>query len=351
LAKVISEKSEEQRKLQITGGSTYILSLPKEWVTRNELKKGSLMALLEEEDGSLSISPSKPEKQREKDEALIRVSVNDNPDAIIRKAISAYLVGYNLLHLKAQGQQQLSVGLRNYLKNFARNHLVGTEIVIDSPTDLTLQILLNYPELTVESALRRMAIIAASMHREALDCLLNLDHSDAKAVIETDKEVNRFSLYIVRLLKLAVQNTRLIKEIGLNNPRECLGYRLIAKSVERTADHATKIAENVLPLKERVNQELLERINKLSMLAISMFESAMEALFKHDYNLAETVIEKISQVHKQEKDAVLTSQNVKIGQIPNLRLVIESIRRTAEYACDISEVVLNLNVESILTYL
>ena len=127
-----------------------------------------------------------------------------------------------------------------------------------------------------------------------------------------------------------------------------LGYRIIAKSVERTADHATKIAENMMSLKNPVNPELLKRINSLSGLAISMFENSVEALFKHDYNQAESVIEQISQIHKLEKDAVVASQAVNIEEIPNVRLLIESIRRTAEYASDISEVVLNLNVESVL---
>jgi phosphate uptake regulator len=149
-------------------------------------------------------------------------------------------------------------------------------------------------------------------------------------------------------LKLAVSNARIVREIGLDNPRECLGYRLIVKSVERTADHATKIAENILFLKDPINSELLERIEKLSSLAISMFESAVEALFGHDYNLAESVIEKLAQIHNLEEEAVLSSHDVQIDQIPNLRLLIESIRRTAEYASDISEVVLNLNAESVL---
>jgi phosphate uptake regulator len=239
--------------------------------------------------------------------------------------------------------------LRNYLKNFARSYLVGTEIVTDSPTELTLQVLLNYPELSVESALRRMAIIASSMHREAVACLASLDYSAAKAVVETDREVNRFSLYILRLLKMAVTNIRLIKEIGLSNPRECLGHRLIAKSVERTADHATKIAENILSLKYTVNPDFVQKVNTLSSLSISMFESSVEALFKHDYNQAESVIEKISQIYKLEKDAVISSNTINIEEIPSLRLLIESIRRTAEYASDISEVVLNLNVESVLS--
>jgi phosphate uptake regulator len=347
LSNATKAESQEQRKLQITGGSTYILSLPKEWVTRNQLKKGSAMVLREEEDGSLAILPPKLEKKEKQDEAFIKVTSSDNPDAVVRKAISAYLIGYNILHIRAQGQQ-LSSKVRNHLKNFARNYLVGTEIVIDTPTELTLQVLLNYPELTVQSALSRMFIIAASMHKEAITSLRKLDYSVAKSVIETDREVNRFGLYIVRLLKLAVSNSRIVKEIGLDNPRSCISYRLIAKSVERTADHATKIAESVILLKAPVNEELLERIGTMSSIAISMFESSMEALFKHDYNLAENVIEKIIQVHKFEKEAVLSSQSVKIEEIANLRLLIESVRRTSEYASDISEVVLNMNIESVI---
>ena len=349
MSKETEKLSEEQRKLQVTGGSTFILSLPKEWATKNELKRGSSMLVREEDDGSLSIVPSSFPKKEKKDEAYIKAALNDNPDAIMRTAISAYLNGYNILYIKAQGQKVLSSKLRNHLKNFVRNYLVGTEIVIDTPTDLKLQVLLNYPELTVQNALSRMSIIASSMHKEAITALKKLDYSSAKAVIETDREVNRFGLYIVRLLKLAVSNQRIVKEIGLTNQKECLGYRLLAKSVERTADHATKIAENTVLLKERINEQLLEKISQLSGLAISMFENSVEALFKRDFNLAESVIERLSQVQKVEKETVVYSYDAKIDEIVNLRLLIESVRRTAEYAADISEVVLNLNVESVLS--
>jgi phosphate uptake regulator len=348
LTKEIEKQNEEQRKLQVTGGSTFILSLPKEWATRNELKRGSSMVVREEDDGSLSVAPSKFVKKERQDEAFIKASVNDNPDAVMRTAISAYLVGYNILHIIAPSQKVLSSKVRNHLKTFARHYLVGTEIVIDTPTELTLQVLLNYPELTVQNALSRMSIIASSMHKESLAALKKLDFSAAKSVIETDREVNRFGLYIVRLLKLAVSNPRIVKEIGLNTQRDCLGYRLIAKSVERTADHATKISENTLCLKDQVNEEFMGKLSELSGLAISMFENSMDALFRHDFNLAESVIEKISQVHKLEKEAVLAMQNIKTEDAISLRLIVESVRRTAEYASDISEVVLNLNIESVL---
>jgi phosphate uptake regulator len=350
IAMTIQEENNEQRRLQVTGGSTYIISLPKVWVTRNQLNKGSLMKLNEQDDGSLSITPVNMNSKKEKiEEAFIKVSSDDNPYAVMRTAISAYLSGYNTLNIKAQKNQVLSPELRNHLKGFARHYLVGTEIVIDTPSELKLQVLLNYPDLTVQSALSRMAIISSSMQKEAITSLEKLDHSAAKAVIETDREVNRFGLYIVRLLKLAVSNPRIVKEIGLSYQRECIGYRLIAKSVERTADHATKIAENTLLLKTQVNPEFLEKIGQLNNLANTMFENAVASLFKHDFNLAESVIEKIAQVNQIEKEAVFYSQGLEIEETVHLRFILESIRRIAEYASDISEVVLNLNVESVLS--
>ncbi|MBS7633241.1 phosphate uptake regulator PhoU [Candidatus Bathyarchaeota archaeon] len=338
----------EARKLQVTGGSTYIVSLPKKWVARNQLQKGSSLILREEKDGSLSLTPSGMAKQEKKEEAIIKVSQKDKPDAIIRKAVSAYLVGYNLIHVRAQSQEQLNSQQRNAIRDFARRYLVGTEIVTDTPNELTLQVLLSYPELTVESALRRMSIITSSMHRDSITALRDIDHQLAEAVIDTDTEVDRFNLYIIRQLKLAITNPRIIIEIGLSDARDCLGYRLITKSVERTADHAVSIAENVLLLKKHVADETLSKIEDMSTLAIYAFENAIDSLFKHDFNLAERVIEKAKEIAELEKEAILSSQKIGIKEAASLRLLIESVRRTGEYASDIAEIVLNLNVESVL---
>jgi len=338
----------EVRKLQVTGGSTYIISLPKKWVMCNQLQKGSSLILSEEGDGSLSLIPSSMTKQEKKEEAIIKVSKKDEPDTIIRKVVSAYLVGYNLIHVRAQSPEQLTSQQRNALKDFARRYLVGTEIVTDTPNELTLQILLSYSELTVESALRRMSIITSSMHRDSMTALRAIDHQLAKAVIDTDTEVDRFNLYIIRQLKLAIANPQIIKEIGLSGARDCLGYRLITKSVERTADHAVSIAENVLLLKKCIDNETLKKIEDMSALAISAFENAIDSLFKHDFNLAEKVIEKAKEIARLEKEAVFSSQKIGIKEIAILRLLIESVRRTGEYASDIAEIVLNLNVASVL---
>ncbi len=181
-----SLKDEETRKLQVTGGSTYVLSLPKRWVTQNGLEKGSSLLVRQEENGLLTILPPDIGKTEKTEEALIKVSPEDNSEALIRKTVATYLLGYNIIHIRAKDQKEILSTQRNAIKTFARNMLVGTEIVTDTSTDLTLQVLLNYPELSVPSALRRMSIITASMHKDAITALKNLDYQLAKDVRATD---------------------------------------------------------------------------------------------------------------------------------------------------------------------
>ena len=343
------KRNEEPRKLQLTGGSTYTISLPKKWIIQNQLEKNSTILVRSEDDGTLSIIPSDLAKQEQLEEAYILVSPKDLPDPIIRKTVSAYLVGYNTMHIRAKDGQQLSSKQRSSLKSFVRDLLVGTEIVTDTPSELILQVLLSYPELSVQSALRRMAIITASMHKDAIAALQNTDHQLAKEVVASDNEVDRFNLYVTRQLKMAIQNPRIIKEIGLTTARDCLGYRLVTKSVERTADHAVSIAENVLPLKRHLDERILKKILDMSSLAISIFESAIESLFKRDFELAESAIQKTKNVLAMEKEAVLAAQQIGVEEAANIRLIIESVRRTAEYSSDIAEIVLNLTVESVIS--
>jgi phosphate uptake regulator len=339
---------EETRKLQITGGSTYVLSLPKRWVTQNGLEKGSPLLVRQEENGALAIMPPEFGKPEKAEEALIKVSSEEDSEALIRKTVAVYLQGYNIIHIRAKDKQEILSTQRNAIKTFARNMLVGTEIVIDTSKELTLQVLLSYPELSVPSALRRMSIITASMHKDAITALKNIDHQLASDVRATDYEVNRFHLYIIRQLKIAIQNPRIIAEIGLETPKDCLGYRLITKMVERTADHATNIAKYVQRLKKQLDEEFLQTIQEMNEVAISSFETSIESLFRRDYDLAESVIAKANKIVALEKKALLSQKETNIEEASNIRLVIESVRRIAEYSMDIAEIVLNMTVESVI---
>jgi phosphate uptake regulator len=215
---------------------------------------------------------------------------------------------------------------------------------------MKLQILLSYPELSVENALRRMCLIAISMHEDATQALRELDKKLAQDVIALDDEVDRFSLYIIRQLKAAVQSESILKDIGLSNQRDCLGYRVIVKSVERIADHAVKIAENVVVLNKKINDSISQKISDMSSFAMSVFDDSTKALYKKDYLLADNVVAKAKTIVRMENEIIKAiAKKLEPSEVSSIRLILESIRRTAEYASDIAEIVLNLNAESVLS--
>ena len=342
---MIAEVTEEVRKIQLTGRSSYIISLPKKWILEMGLKAGDRLTFLKQNDSTLLLTPPKMKKREKPEEVTIFVSSHDNPYTIMRRIIAFYLVGYNLIRLKTKEDRMDSMQ-RSIVKDGARRKLVGTEVVSDSSNEMALQVLLSYPELSIESALRRMCIIATSMHEDAMKSLEQFNHQLAKEVIGMDDEVDRFSFYAIRQLKSAVQSERIIKEIGLNDARDCLGYRLVTKSVERIADHAADICENILMMKTPPSQSLFTRIFKMSSFSRSIFEGAFESLFKKDYERADQVIEKARAIELLEKEALAQVSRQKLGaeEISCLRLIIESLHRVTEYSSDVAEVVLNLTV-------
>jgi len=339
---------EETRKIQLTGRSTYIVSLPKKWVTTMNLKAGSQLVVSQQSDASLILTPRDLFKPSKFGEASIGVSQKEDPNTMMRKIVALYLVGYNLIGIKTKDERITSLQ-RNFIKDMTRKKLVGTEIVSDSPNEMKLQVLLSYPELSVESALRRMCLIAASMHEDSLRALKNIDKELAQDVITLDDEVDRFSLYIIRQLKAAVQSERVLKDIGLSSPRDCLGYRVIAKSVERIADHAVKISQNILLMHEKVNDFAFGKISEMSSFARSVFDDSIQSLFKKDYLLADSVVMKAKTIASMEDEAMKAIvKKAEVIEMSNIRLMMESLRRTAEYASDIAEIVLNLNVNQII---
>jgi len=47
----------ETRKVQKTGGSSYIISLPKVWIDKHGVKKNDTLGILSQPDGNLLITP------------------------------------------------------------------------------------------------------------------------------------------------------------------------------------------------------------------------------------------------------------------------------------------------------
>jgi phosphate uptake regulator len=209
-------------------------------------------------------------------------------------------------------------------------------------------VLLSLPELSVNTAIRRMYLIASSMHKDAMSAFAELNYELAKEVIRSDDEVDRFSLYVLRNLVMAMQNGRVLREMGLKNPSDCLSYRVAVKSIERVADHACSIADKAITLKETIPKDCLQKIEKMSHLALTVLGDSVEALLRRDYQLADKTVDNAKNIRTLEEDVLKTIEKEKVRDPANIKLALEDIRRTAEYASDIAEAAMNETIDEVI---
>jgi phosphate transport system protein len=95
------------------------------------------------------------------------------------------------------------------------------------------------PPLKLSLDLPKMAGLALEMLKAALDSFVQRDAAAARAIIPRDKEVDALNKQINREL------TRHMMEDREGIPR-CLNLMIASRSLERIADHATNIAEEVV---------------------------------------------------------------------------------------------------------
>jgi len=339
------EEREETRKIQFTGKSSYIVSLPKQWVMDLGLKQGDQIRMIRKDSSTLEIYPPKFEtRSQKKEDATIEID-DEEISSIVRKLISLYFLGYKTINIKPK-TGRLNPTQRNVVKESVKRMLMGSEIISDSSGGITIQVLVNLLELSVDGAFKRMIHLAKSMSNDAILAMRENNLELAQEVINTDDEVDRFGFYIIRQLKIAIQNEHMLKEMGFRNARDCLGYRLVVKNIERTGDHAAFIAKDILEFKKPVKKDIIEKIEEMNEFALSVLDDSCLALFKEDYMQAEKTIEKTIEIVKYEKKVRDASKSLKDDEeIYRIRRITENIRRISEYASDIAEIVLNMNIE------
>ena len=337
------ENSRQRRKLQLAGGSTYVVSLPKKWIDDLKMKIGDEVTLIKNPNNSLTLLFTMDEFEAKK--SIIEISKDDSEESLKRKIIAIYLAGYKIIIVRSKGIKIQSIHARA-ISELARSSMIGTEIVESSSESIMIQVLTRLPELSFDVALRRMHLMASNMHREAIDALEKMDKEAAEEVVKMDDEVDRFSLYMLRNLSQAVQNGEILLEIGLKKPSDCLGYRTVIRCIERIADHSVLIAKRIKFLQSPIDKKILQSITQLSNDSLNIFENSIQALTKRDYSLAEKVAVQASKTVKDEKEVISNLKESESSSV--IKFVLEDIRRTIEYSTDIAEVVINENIISVI---
>lgn len=336
--------STETRKVQLTGGATYIISLPKQWAEKAGLKPGSEVQLVPQDRHSLLLYTAASPEAAKLSESRVEIPKGISTEDIVRNFITQYLAGFDIIHLDLQ---YATAEQRVIVKDAIRRLLIGAEIVSETTERVVAQCFLGQANLPLLNALERMEALVQSMQNDSVIALLEGDKRLAEEVVQRDPEVDRFYFYIVRQLTAAVGRTDHIRKIGLTSPQACLGYRMVVKSIERAGDHATRIASIAASTTLPEKSPLLNTITKMHQLSDTVFQDSLKTLRTVDVPLAHKTIRRVDEIVKLEDKGIryLLGGKYPVETVLNLRLALESLRRIAEYGSDIAETAINLSVE------
>jgi phosphate uptake regulator len=321
----------ETRKVQVTGGSTYTVSLPKDWATENDVSAGSVVEFHSEED-ILLLSPKSDE---EREEGSIEIDGLEG-DQLTRAVMTMYVSGFDVINFEAA---RVTAGQRRTIRE-ATQGLVGLEVIEETGERVVLQDLLDSSELSVHNAITRMRLVSLTMLSDAVTALLEDDDELAHDVIERDDDVDRLWYMVSRVFRTVLRNPAAATEIGF--PRETVfDYQSSARQLERIADHATKIANIALEIGP-VNESVAEVLSDLQTAAVRVPETAMDALLEDEPDEAVELatearadLPDIDERARDVDDVIRDLDDPELAQ--SLGLVVDSLSRTADYGGNIAE--------------
>jgi phosphate uptake regulator len=332
----------ETRKIQVSGNSTYLITLPKKWVEKVRLKSSDSIALVPLSNGTLLINPINlidTKLNRLDDGQLIKAIGLSNQDfeVIWRKFVGAYLVGYNLINFRSN--KTLSKSDRMMIKKIS-NSVMGTEIVDETGNSVTVRDLLGKGGFSIVQGVQRMHIIARSMLQDAVLTIKSRDEDLMEDVHARDEEIDKFNWMVGKQYNFISRDVYFADKMGIT-PQEALGYLLVARAIERIADHGTKIAHNSKSSENGI--KLSGEIDDLSSSVVRLFDDSMSGFFQSDFKYSDGLIKEARDI--RDRISELNKRVHKLKSDPSttvsLAYILDSLERVRSYSVDISEISIN----------
>jgi len=321
----------EMRKVQRTPSGTFFVCIPKAWAKRQGLERGDTVAVNETSDGRLLIDPKYGVKR-----APRTITLGPGP-YLNREIVGKYLLGFDIIRVEAE--KRISFEVREVVKKTV-NHLIGLEIVEENYSGIALQCLLDPSGFPPEKILRRGYAIAAGMHRDVVNALVDRDVHLARSVIARDDEVNRLYFLLVRILRTVLQNSSLSEKLGVRQI-ECLDYRLAASLVEAIGDECVRAALKTVELKDtKLTEDLKKLFVNFHMACFEAHENALKAFFVGDIDLAESVKGMREKVEKSLADVEKVARAQSLEVVPQILAVASNLRQIYEHSVDIADLVM-----------
>jgi phosphate uptake regulator len=327
----------EGRKLQLAGKSTFLVSLPKRWVTNAGLKAGDTLFVDTEPDGSVSIHTRSETRPVVRRKSFVERG-EETREHLLRKLVGAYVSGFGLIEIRFSPSR--SPFVRKVAREFCRL-VIGPEVIEENQGSILIQDLSDPAELSSEKCLRRMHLTVRAMLEDAIGALGSGNETLAHDVVQRGQDVDRLYWMIAKQYHLAHSGPA----NGVGAPT-IHGHRLIAKLLERIGDHAQRIATSGSELagERGLDAKLLEQLAAARTSAVSILDKAFNALVTRNIEAANEAIDARVE-HQKLIDALTHRVAARRGSsLLSLGTIVNSLGRIGVYAAEVAEEAIDLAV-------
>ena len=309
----------EPRRLIKFGNSSFIVSLPKEWVERNNLKKGDWIYVRENDDSEIVLFPK--ERKISAEERQIEINISDKDLDIIKKEIaSAYVNNYSLIKVTGKNLKQNS----NQIKEII-GPLTGMEILEQNPKEIIIKDFLNVETISPKKVIRRLDNMIRAIFEDLKEGMKEPQFRKEilDEILEDDKNINKLYFLILKLTKMGLNKQELMKLIEMSYD-EMSSAQWLAMSIEYLGDDLKRIARFLT--KAKLNSKQKECLKNNCSLIEECFIKAMTAYHKNEPELAKEVLGKKQAVLKEVDKLCKIGDAVLIGNISErLKMVYSHI--------------------------
>jgi phosphate uptake regulator len=229
----------DARKAIEMGKGTILVSLPKDWVRRNGIKKGDTLSVEELSAMKLIVKPFGGGQDAPRE--IVIEYPGDDLSQVSNDVTGAYLLGYDVI--KVVGSRVISREDRAGIKETI-GRLVGLEIMDEDSKKMVMQFLLEPTAIIPEKIVVRMSGLLDGMLKDMAEALARGDSKLLALVGERDDEVDRLYFLLVRATRAAIVRPEVAEGYGLSAV-DLLDYRVLATFLESIGDAISELSHKL----------------------------------------------------------------------------------------------------------
>ncbi len=301
------------RKLQMIGGKTYAITLPKEWVKKTGMAPKNVMFIKEKDSETLILKTSQSIDAGNIDQIFL--NTEEYKENLAQVFFASYYLGIDTIIIHCP--KGFDTKTKNTLKK-ALSQMSGTEIIYEDKNKIKIKTLLNHTKLTLNQIFVRTSYIIS----ELIDNLLN---SDYDAIEDNENEIDRLYNLANKKILYSDKNYNAITKESIKTPAQSLAYFLIAKKLENIGDNLYSIGNTI-----KSDRNAITEIKKL----VITIRDELKTKIKYLTSNKKASLLKSAALHSNIlKDDVCKIKN------PELRIYIDRILRAIN---DINMEIINL---------